>query len=233
MLLAAGLHAQTAEPKIWDGVFTAAQAGRGKTAFVQHCSNCHNQNLAGSVRGPALKGESFLRDWENGSVNNLFTKIRFSMPATYPDSVSDEVKLDIVTYLLEQNGFPAGAAELKMSEEELDNIQIAANGAGAVANFSLVEIVGCLAPGSNHTWTLGRASEPVVTREETASPAAIQDAAGKPLGELDFLLISVAAFDPASHAGQKMEARGLLYRDPSGNRVNLTSLETVAPVCGK
>src|SRR6266849_10035456 len=78
--LALGVSGQTAsnggnDPKIWAGVFTVAQADRGKTAFVQHCSNCHNQDLNGSVRGPTLKGERFLRNWENGSVNNLFTKI--------------------------------------------------------------------------------------------------------------------------------------------------------------
>jgi mono/diheme cytochrome c family protein len=234
LLAAAGAAcAQTAEPRIWAGAFTTAQADRGKAAFMQHCSNCHNQDLAGSARAPALKGGTFMKNWENGSVNNLFTKIRFSMPATYPETVSDEVKLDIVTYLLEQNGFPAGASELKMSEEELEDVQIAAKGNGTIPNFALVQIVGCLAQGSKNTWTLSQASAPVVTRDETTSPAALKEAAAKPPGELNFLLISVAVFNPAPHAGQRMEARGLLYRDPSGNRINLTSLETVAPACGK
>ena len=219
VLLAAGLYGQ------------AAQSVRGKTAFVQHCSNCHNQDLAGSVRGPALKGEGFLRNWENVSVNNLFTKIRFSMPATYPESVSDEMKVDIVAYLLEQNGVPTGASDLKLSEEQLEDIQIAGKGTTGVPNFALVEITGCLSQGSKNTWTLSQASEPVVTRDETPSPAALKDAETKPLGELNYLLISVAAFDPGSHAGQKVVARGLLYRDPGGNRINLTSLETVAPSC--
>jgi mono/diheme cytochrome c family protein len=227
IVAALGVRAQTTDTVIWNGAFTAAQAERGRTAFVQHCSNCHNQDLAGSVRGPTLKGSGFLKSWENGSVNNLFTKIRFSMPATYPETVSDELKLDIVAYLLQQNGFPAGKSELKMSEEELENIQIVQKGNQTLPNFAVVQIVGCLAQGPKNSWMLHSASEPVVTREEIATAALLKDSAAKPLGVLNFLLISVADFKPAEHQGRKMEARGLLYRDPSGNRINLTSLEPV------
>src|SRR5215831_3595826 len=129
---------------IWDGVYTAAQAERGKTAYDTSCTNCHNRDLAGSVRAPALKGDKFMLSWQNGSINNLFSKIRFSMPATYPETVSDEVKLDIVAYLLQQNGFPAGAAELKMAPDQLEAIQIVQKGRTELPNFVLVQAGGCL-----------------------------------------------------------------------------------------
>lgn len=59
---------------IWDGIYTTAQAERGKTAFETSCINCHNRDLAGSVRGPALRGDKFMLDWQDRSVNNHSAK---------------------------------------------------------------------------------------------------------------------------------------------------------------
>jgi S-disulfanyl-L-cysteine oxidoreductase SoxD len=218
--LAASLCAQN----IWDGVYTAAQAERGKTAFETSCINCHNRDLAGSVRGPALRGEKFMLNWQNGSVNNLFGKIRFSMPATYPETVSDEVKLDIVAYLLQQNGFPTGAAELKMNPDQLEAIQIVQKGSTGLPNFVLVQVVGCLAQGPDKSWTLTKATEPSATKEDGPFPA------GK-LGSQTFRLVSAAAFQPDTHTGETVAVKGLLYREPAENWLNVTALQTLAPGC--
>src|SRR4030095_388267 len=66
--------------KVWDGVYTADQARRGKAEFDQTCSRCHNLALIGSERGPAIKGPAFLAHWDKGSVADLFIKIRETMP---------------------------------------------------------------------------------------------------------------------------------------------------------
>ncbi|HEY7338802.1 MAG TPA: cytochrome c [Bryobacteraceae bacterium] len=209
---------------IWDGVYTAAQADRGKSAYETSCVNCHNHDLAGSVRAPALRGDKFMLDWQNGSVNALFSKIRFSMPATYPETVSDEVKLDIVAYLLQQNGFPAGSAELKMDAEQLDAIQIVKKGNTELPNFVLVQAVGCLTQAPNKNWSLTNASEPSSAKEDTPPPAA-------KLGIGTFLLVSAGGFQPESHKGQTVAVKGLLYREPGESRLNVTSLQTIAPGC--
>jgi mono/diheme cytochrome c family protein len=222
-----------AAQSIWTGVYTTAQAARGKTAFETSCTNCHNRDLNGSDRGPSLHGDRFMANWLNGSVDALYSKIRFSMPATYPETVADDVKLDIVAYLLQVNQFPAGVSELKMDPDALESIQIVKKGSQEVPNFALVQLVGCLAPGPGKSWTLTRTSDPTQTRDETPTPAALRQSATQPLGSQTFLLVSVGAFHPESHAGQKMEARGLLYREASENRLNLTSLQTVAPTCVK
>jgi len=218
--------------RIWSGVYTTAQAERGKAAFVKSCSNCHNSTLDGTVRAPALRGDRFMSDWLNTSVYTLFTKLRDTMPATYPETVADDVKIDILTYLLQANSFPAGSTELKLDEKDLANIQIVKQGMHEIPNFALVAITGCLRPGSGNSWILTNASDPIVTKEETTTNPQIG-----PLGTQTYLLVSVTAFNPASHQGQKMEARGLLYRQPNAsnlsndNRINLTSLQTVAPEC--
>jgi hypothetical protein len=222
LLLATPLMAQD----IWSGVYTTAQAERGKTAFVKSCSNCHNTTLDGTARAPALHGDRFMADWVNTNVYTLFTKLRDTMPATYPETVAEDVKLDILTYLLQANSFPAGSAELKLDEKELTNIQIVKQGAREIPNFALVAMTGCLKQGPGNAWTLTNASDPVVTKEEvSATPKA------GPLGTQTYLLVSVTAFNPASHLGQKVEARGLLYRQPNDNRLNLTSLQTLSPDC--
>ena len=219
------------ESKIWSGVFTAAQAERGKADFEKNCSNCHNTNLSGTVRAPALRGDRFMQAWQKGSVEVLFAKLRDSMPANYPESVPEESKIDILSYLLQQNGYPAGSAELKLDEKELADIQIVQKGNQAAANFALVRMVGCLAQGPGKGWTLSKSTEPVVTKDETATPAALKTAAESPLGTQTVELISITAFKPDSLKSQRVEARGLLYRDSNHNLLNLTSLESAGSAC--
>ena len=224
-LLAGTLGAQ-APSDIWSGIYTAKQAASGKEVFDKSCSNCHNQDLKGSVRAPALRGDAFLANWLNSSVNTLYTKLRFSMPATYPETVSDSDKLLALTYLLQVNGFPVGSAELSQEEEILDGIQIVKQGSKDIPNFALVRVTGCLEAGPNKSWRLKRASDPVVTREGEAG------AAPQALGSKAFVLVSAGAFSPEAHRGEKMEARGLLYVEPGENRLNVTALERVAGGCG-
>src|SRR4051794_19551673 len=92
-LIAATLHvarvsgaAQDKTRSTWDGVYTAAQAERGRKVALSEgstpCTGCHNTDLSGGARNnaPPLRGEAFMTQWENGSVGRLFTKIRDSMP---------------------------------------------------------------------------------------------------------------------------------------------------------
>jgi quinoprotein glucose dehydrogenase len=218
---------------IWDGVFTAAQAERGKAALLQNgCNGCHGAELEGG-RGPALKGERFITQWENGSLNRLFLKIRETMPPLNAEQVTPAAKVDIVAYLLQVNGFPTGLTALNM--EDLENIQIVRRDAEAAGppNFSLVAAIGCLMQSPDKRWILTNASDPVVTKDETPTPAALKAAASRPLGSRILQLVSVSpSFRADSLRSHKVEVRGLLYRDANSIEVNLTSLDTVGPSCG-
>jgi mono/diheme cytochrome c family protein len=223
-----------AKKGIWDGVFTAAQASRGKAALSQNgCNGCHGAELAGD-RGPSLIGDRFLKAWENGSVNKLFSKIKDTMPPLNAEQVSPATKADIVAYLLEVNGFPAGSSDLPADTAALDSVQIIrkeALAAGA-ANFTLVQLVGCLEPAANGRWQLTRASEPANTKEDKSTPAALKTAASTALGTGKFDLVSVSlSYQVETHRGHKMEARGLLYRDTNYAEINLTSLSMAASTC--
>jgi mono/diheme cytochrome c family protein len=222
-----------AKKTTFDGVFTEAQAERGKQNFLAgRCGGCHKLDLTGD-RGPALKGDDFLAHWDNGSVVTLFDKIRETMPPNGANEVTDDAKADIVAYLLQQNGFPAGKAELRAEPESLGIIDLVRKGqAVTVPNFSLVQVVGCLSQGPNNAWTLTKTSDPVLTRDEEPTQAALRTSQNKALGSQTFLLISVVPFKPEGHAGQKMEARGLLYKDQGDARINLTSLQSLGTGCG-
>jgi S-disulfanyl-L-cysteine oxidoreductase SoxD len=217
---------------IWDGIYTQTQSDRGKAALLQNgCNGCHAADLSGA-RGPALKGERFVTDWENGSINRLFLKIRETMPPLNAEQVPPETKLDIVAYLLQVNGFPPGTTTLNM--DDLEGIQIVKRGSEAAgpANFSLVAAVGCLTEGPNKKWVLTHASDPTATKDETPSPALLSAAGGKPLGSQTFELVSVSpSFKPDTHKSHKVEVRGLLYRDSRYVELNLTSLEMVGSTC--
>jgi mono/diheme cytochrome c family protein len=212
--------------------YTTAQAERGKADYEKNCSECHNSDLNGTAKAPALHGDAFLKTWESGSVYALFVKLRDSMPAGHAASITEAEKIDILAFLLQVNGIPAGQSELKSDRKELESVQIAPKGQQTVPNFAVVRLVGCLTPASGKSWTLTRTTEPEVTHEDMPTPAALKDAAEKMLGSGAFGLLGAVAFKPESHAGQKMEARGLLYRDSGRNLLNLTSLETTGQACG-
>ena len=223
---------KVAKKTTWDGVFTAAQADRGKENFLSgRCGGCHKLDLTGD-RGPALKGDDFIAHWENGSVVTLFDKIRETMPPNAPNETTDDAKIDIVAYLLQQNGFPAGRAELRADADSLGIIDLVRKGqTNTIPNFSLVQVVGCLTQGPKNAWMLTKTTAPALTRDEEPTAAALRTAQSKPLGAETFELVSVVPFKPETHTGQKMEARGLLYKDQNDARLNLTSLQTIDNAC--
>jgi mono/diheme cytochrome c family protein len=227
------VDAQAGEPRIWQGVYSEAQAARGKEVFTANCVRCHAQDLAG-VTGPALKGDRFYQTFGSEPIDRLFLKVRDTMPPNYGDTVTDQNKLDAVTYILQYNGFPSGPDELKMASEDLATAQILRKGERAVVqNFSLVSAVGCLTRGEGSTWLLTRSAEPVSTREDTASPEALAAAATRPLGTRTFRLLSAVPFKPEQHLGRRIEARGLIYNDEASARLTVTSLQVAAETCGQ
>jgi mono/diheme cytochrome c family protein len=218
-------------PRIWSGVFSAGQIQRGKETFEANCARCHQATLAGSDRGPALKGDNFWLHWENETLNTLFIKVRDNMPPNLTgNQLEPQAKLDVVSYILSANGLPAGNGELKPVADALDDIQILKKGAGAtIPNFALVRIVGCLSKDANNAWVLTRTSTPIATTQPVPPPG--EEVADKPLGEEALLLTSIKLYKPETQEGHKVEARGLIYKAPGDARLDLTSLRSVASHC--
>ncbi|HEY1927076.1 MAG TPA: c-type cytochrome [Caulobacteraceae bacterium] len=118
------LLAQDATRSVWTGVYTDAQAQRGQAAYATNCQACHGPELRGVGEAKPLAGAEFLSNWNGLSVADLFERVRTTMPASAPRSLTREAYADILAYLLKFNGFPAGQQELAPHAEMLTSIRI-------------------------------------------------------------------------------------------------------------
>jgi mono/diheme cytochrome c family protein len=94
-----------------DGLYSAAQAARGKVAYERNCAECHMPDLAGHEYAGALAGYAFQLKWQDASLGEFFGRVR-SMPLGRPGSLTSQEYLDIVAYALQKNGYPEGTHDL-------------------------------------------------------------------------------------------------------------------------
>jgi len=124
--LAATALIGAAGPSVWDGVYTADQVKRGETAYLQACAGCHGTGLEGGDMTPPLVGGAFTSNWNDLTVGDLFERIRTTMPLDNPGRLSRQQNADVIAFVLKNNGWPAGAAELAADLATLKTIRIAA-----------------------------------------------------------------------------------------------------------
>lgn len=115
---------------IWDGVYTQAQADRGKTVYKGPCGLCHGTKLNGvpddqDMRpAPPLGRAKFLRNWDGRSLGMLYTYSRLTMPQSNPGFLPDEDYAAIVAHMLAVSGAPAGTEALPADPVALGAILI-------------------------------------------------------------------------------------------------------------
>jgi mono/diheme cytochrome c family protein len=110
----------------WDGVYTKEQVKRGEGLYAQHCSSCHGPDLAGNDEAAPLTGPAFLANWDGLSVGDLSERVRVSMPPNNLGKLSRQQIVDILSYVLSVNSFPAGKTELDPKAELLKQVRIEA-----------------------------------------------------------------------------------------------------------
>ncbi|MBB2158680.1 c-type cytochrome [Gluconacetobacter sacchari] len=108
-------------------LFTAAQADAGKKAYADNCAQCHGDNLEG-MAGPALKGKNFASPKANFHVGDIFTIVSQNMPATQPASLPHDVYVNIMAFLLQQNGMPAGSTALTFDGAKSSTVPLVYSG---------------------------------------------------------------------------------------------------------
>ena len=113
--------ATPAGSSVLDGVFTARQASRGQARFQQVCTSCHRIN--------DFTGARFRLIWVGRTVGDFFQVTSTLMPEGNPGSLSPEEYADIISYILRENGYPAGEADLAADASALEDIHIEAAGA--------------------------------------------------------------------------------------------------------
>jgi S-disulfanyl-L-cysteine oxidoreductase SoxD len=122
---------QSAMRSVWEGVYTQAQADRGKVLFGQNCAKCHGETLSGMDEIPPLSGSHFMADWETQSVADLVQRIHNTMPLDNPGALSNASSTDVVAYLLSQNQIPAGNTELPVDASMQSQLRIDPNKPGS------------------------------------------------------------------------------------------------------
>jgi hypothetical protein len=245
-LSAATTFAQSSDPQIWSGVFSTSQAERGRTVFTSHCARCHGPNRS-------LNDDVFMLHWEGHNLARLFRKIKESMPPGTDSALTDTEKLDALAYILQQNRFPEGQQDLSDNETSLEGIRILPRGGPRpMRTGAVVEVIGCLTQTPASSWLVTNATEPAPTvLGEKRDPA--DDGRSTPLrapryggqamdppsrsalgrasdGQSTFQLLSPYP-NPAPHAGRRVQVKGLLIRNPAGDRINVMALEPIGDSC--
>lgn len=105
-LLAGPAWAQDDQDRAW---FSEKQAGEGRVVFNAHCAACHGMSVL----------DIFVTYPDAAAFYNF---ISGSMPRHAPGSLSDEEYVDILAFIMDGVGFPAGEDDLPPDRTILSRI---------------------------------------------------------------------------------------------------------------
>lgn len=194
-----------AQTTVLDGVYTTAQAQRGGRTYTRICAECHE---GGEPDADPLFGPEFIERWREAPLDFLYGFYSTKMPGDDPGTLGTPVYQDVMAYLLQENGYPAGSKEIKA--ELMASIQLVGpDGAAPLPPSALVRLVGCLQPdGSN--WQLTKASLPARVRgADETSPEELAVSAATAAGDSTYPLQRTDSFKPAELQGKKVQAKGV------------------------
>jgi mono/diheme cytochrome c family protein len=98
------------------GVYSDAQAIRGRDVYLGNCKSCHSPE--------SHTGAIFRSSWEGRPLAELFAYVSERMPKNEPGSLSPQENADVVAYLLQLNRMPPGAAEIPADSTAMRSIRI-------------------------------------------------------------------------------------------------------------
>ena len=247
--LLASMQSAAGRRSVWIGVYTAAQAERGKAEYERTCIRCHaanfdciqDANLLGDFAPRvSIRGTDFMERWREDTGFSLFTYIKTGMPPrTEPNAkiveFTDQTALDLVAYVFQGNEFPPSDRELTLNDLRSIRIQ-EKTGSRTLPSFSVVQAVGCLKQLTPGVWELSAAAEPMRIRQLTKpTDEDLQAAAQEQLGNFEFDLQNIGylgrEFDANQHEGHKMLVQGILIRQPPNIRIDVRQMVDVADSC--
>jgi cytochrome c5 len=97
-----------------DGVYTKEQADGAKAQYDKICAECHAFTVAAKKKpkDKPLGEDPFFEEWTGRPLSELVSLIHLTMPDDGSADVSEEEATSLVAYILQQNGFAAGATPL-------------------------------------------------------------------------------------------------------------------------
>jgi len=125
LVIIASFALDAQEPRtVWSGIYTEAQSKRGEALYMEMCGNCHGAELEGLDMSPPLAGATFSSNWNDLTMGDLADRIRISMPADRPGTMTRAQVADVMAFMLKANKFPSGASELPQEVLLLKQIRI-------------------------------------------------------------------------------------------------------------
>ncbi len=104
-----------AQASVLDGVYTEDQAERGRQVYAETCTACHaTDEFTGAIFGT----------WFGQPVGRFYSLIQSTMPEDNPGGLSGARYADVVAYILELNGYPAGDGDLPPDRAVLNQIRL-------------------------------------------------------------------------------------------------------------
>jgi hypothetical protein len=180
-------------------------------------------------------GRTFIDRWREDNLDVLFDFMKTRMPADAAGGLSEAAYLEILAFILHLNDYPEGAKPLQA--DGLARIRLVGKeGPRPLPANTLVKVVGCLAQDSAGEWVVAQAGEPVRSRDgRETTPDELKKSAAAPLGTQSFRIQNFTNirfdFKPDPFKGHRVQVKGALLRQASGERISLTSLESVAAAC--
>ncbi len=210
---------------VWDGVYVHPQADRGESDFFMHCARCHE----GGRSGLLLSSENFFNRWRGETLASLFRYMKATMPPDNPGSLSDWQYLDIVTYILQINGYAEGSTDLL--PPHLDVILlVGSEGIQPLPPGTSVYAVGCLSQAQNG-WILTSASVPSRSRTLPETEQSFKTLETQPLGSGKIRL--EGSFDTADKRGSKVHVKGSLIDRGGESAIDVSAIRVLNPQCNQ
>ena len=97
-----------------DGIYTKEQADGARAQFDKICAECHSFTVATKKKpkDKPLGDDPFFEEWTGRPISELVSLIHMTMPDDGSADVTEEEAANLVAYVLQQNGYPAGSAPL-------------------------------------------------------------------------------------------------------------------------
>jgi cytochrome c5 len=221
---------KVATKTVLNGVYTDAQALRGEEVFTIECTECHD----GQADGPLLNSDEFTNRWREDSVAHLFTYMKTKMPESDPGSLSVNTYLDLLSYVLWLNKFPAGATELTV--DALPDIQfVGIDGPKPLPVGTLVQSVGCFTEVGPQQWALTNASSASRTRNFEETEEGFKALEAKQLGmnrlQLSGVVMLRPAFDPTMYRDYKVYAKGFFTYQDNTAGIDVMEIRPLISAC--
>ena len=91
--------------------YAADQAQTGSKLYSQNCSSCHGAKLEGGA-GPSLVGTSWKQLYSGAKLLTVWGEIHGPMAQYAGTTFTEQQSLDILAFLLHENGYAAGSTPL-------------------------------------------------------------------------------------------------------------------------